>query len=324
MRRVLAMTCCGVALGLVGADTARADGGPVLPVEGGVGVGVRGSAVRYAAIGVRRTTIVARVRRGSGAIERWRAIRGLYGVAAAAYDGSNTGLSADGRTLVLAGTTRRSPLRRTRLVVLDARRLRVRARITLPGLSTVDALSPTGRWLYLIRYASARNPQRYEVRAYDLRARRLLPRPVVDPREPDEAMLGVPITRTMSPDGRWAYTLYQRPPGELFVHALDTERRTAACVDLPALRRGDPADMRLVLTGATLRVQNSAGPHALIDTRTFAVSTPPAARWHAPRWAAPDAPARDEGAGLPWGPAAIGALLLAALGAVGRRRRGVS
>ena len=35
-----------------------------------------------------------------------------------------------------------------------------------------------------------------------------LPEPIIDPPELDEAMRGMPITRAASPDGRFAYTLY--------------------------------------------------------------------------------------------------------------------
>src|SRR5262249_17816692 len=143
-----------------------------------------------------------------------------------------TGLSADGRRLVLAQVTRRYPTRRTRLLVLDAPRLRVLGELSLRGWFTVDAISPTGRWLYLLHYTPGLDLLRYEVLAYDLRARRLLRRPVIDPREPGEAMRGTAMSRVTSPDGRWAYTLYVRPSGAPFVHALDTRRRTAACVDL--------------------------------------------------------------------------------------------
>src|ERR1700694_6038189 len=77
----------------------------------------------------------------------------------------------------------------------------IRARIVLPGYSTVDAISPTGRWLYLIHYKST-NLTNYEVRAYDVLHRRLLAKPVVDPRTPGEKMQGLPVTRAMSADGR--------------------------------------------------------------------------------------------------------------------------
>ena len=176
----------------------------------------------------------------------------------------STRIRTDDRTLVLADITNVHPPRRTRLVVLDTGRLRPRARIELRGFYTVDAISPTGRWLYLIHYRSS-NTNDYEVRAYDLARRRLLARPVVDPREPDEKMQGTPLTRTMTTDGRWAYTLYVRGSGALFIHALDTATRRAFCVDVPAPSGADLSTVHLALApSATLRI-DVAGDRWLAD-----------------------------------------------------------
>jgi hypothetical protein len=157
--------------------------------------------------------------------------------------------------------------------VLDTARLAVRAALTLPGWSTVDAISPDGRWLYLIHYASL-DIRKYEVLAYDLPARRLLAAPVVDPRDRGEGMTGVPVNRVMSADGRWAYTLYRRPSGVPFVHALDTTGRRAICIDLPPLSNLDLGNghLRLSAGGATLQVDVGGVTRAVIDTDTVAVS----------------------------------------------------
>ena len=45
----------------------------------------------------------------------------------------------------------------TRLLVLEGRAMRPRAPVVLPGYFTVDAISPDGRWLYLIHYRSVSN-----------------------------------------------------------------------------------------------------------------------------------------------------------------------
>ena len=102
------------------------------------------------------------MRRNGGRIDRDLRLHGSFGVPRVAWDGSTTGLSADGGTLVLASTTPKP----TRLMVLDARRLRPIARVSLPGYYAVDAISPDGRWLYFIHYPSVRNVVDYEVRAY--------------------------------------------------------------------------------------------------------------------------------------------------------------
>jgi hypothetical protein len=307
--RPLLVSC--VLLGLV-APSALAAGGPALPVQGGAGVSAPGSDLHYVAVKARRDTVVQRVR-GDGSVERSRLIRGAYGVPGAAYDGTNTGLSFDESTLVLAPM--RPSAARTRLLVLDGRSLRPRGAVVLPGYFTVDAVSPDGRWMYLIRYRSVRDND-YEVRAYDLVRQRLLAEPVVDPREPDEKMQGLPMTRTVSPDGRWAYTLYGNPDGAPFVHALDTARRTAACIDLDDLSMEDASDAKLSLSGASLRVVGPAGPLAIVDTRTFAVRRPGAA----------PAPARrvssvDDGGGSSWPLAFLVLVPLGGLAIVARRRR---
>ena len=87
-------------------------------------------------------------------------------------------------------------------------------------------------------------------------------------------MGGEPVTRATSSDGRWAYTLYARQKREPFVHALDTVRQEAFCIDLP-LRLPQPKQMelRLKLTdrGGSLSVRQGRTSLAAIDTRSFAV-----------------------------------------------------
>jgi hypothetical protein len=149
MRRVLVFVCCGLFLAAPGVSLAS--GGPVSPIQGR-GVSAPGSTVSYVAAGAGRDTLLRRVRHGDGKLEGSIRLPGRFGVAGAANDGSMTGLSADGRTLVLAGMVSTFPQRSTTLVVLDTGRLVARARIALSGYCTVDAISPTGRWLYLIHY----------------------------------------------------------------------------------------------------------------------------------------------------------------------------
>jgi len=318
MRRLLAIGCCG--LGLAVPAAARAAGGPVSPVVGGAGVSAPGGDVGYVAVASAGGTVLERVRRADGAVRRSVFLRARLGVPGATFNGATTGLSADGRTLVLAPAWRAYPPRPTRLTVIDAARLRVRATIRLAGAFTVDAISPDGRWLYLLRYRAPDDPLHYQVRAFDLRTRTLLAKPVVDPREPDEKMLGIPIARTTGAGGRWVYTLYQRPDKPPFVHALDTSARTARCVDLPSSLSGDAASYGLRLDGPKLAVTNTPGDYVSVDTRTFAVHeervgiAPPAAT--APR------PRKRGAGGPPW---ALGLLvvpaLLAGLAALARRRR---
>jgi hypothetical protein len=318
MRRLLAATL--LTAGLAAPATALGAGGPVPPLQGGAGVTLPGAPVRFVALDVGHATVVERVSTRTGVVSGSRTVPGRFGVAAIAFDGTATGLSADGRTLVLADITTRYPPTHTRLLILDARRLATRDAITLRGYFSVDAISPSARWLYLIHYPSPNDALRYQVRALDLTSGKLLARPVVDPREPDEKMTGFALTRATSANGRWAYTLYQKPNGGSFIHALDTDGRTAHCIDLPGVA-GDLSTVRLELGngGSDLTVLTSSGPQVVLDTRTFAARAP---ALPATRPAAQPSRPREQGttADSPW---VLALLPLAALFAasIGLRRR---
>jgi hypothetical protein len=133
-------------------------------------------------------------------------------------------------------------------------------------------------------------------------------------------MQGLPITRVTSPDGRWAYTLYDGAGKHPFVHALDTAVRRAVCIDLHALGgRKDLYALRLAVGagGGTLTVRDGARPLAVVDTASFRV--------HEPGEAPAGPPNADGEAGRAWTLAAtLGAAALAATAgglAIARRRR---
>jgi hypothetical protein len=131
-------------------------------------------------------------------------------------------------------------------------------------------------------------------------------------------MGGLPVTRAMSPDGRWAYTLYSGGDHP-FIHALDTVGRSARCVDLDQLTgREDLFLMRLRLRdgGRSLDVTKDGKSVARMNTSTFAVSEPLPARV-----ARPPGPAADHSDGAPLWPwvVAAGVLLLLIAGVASRR-----
>lgn len=297
-----------VALTAAAASAAHADGLPVGNLDTTLtGISVPGSSARYFAIQSGRRTVVASVYRDGGLLQGHATLPGTFTIPAVAQDGTTTGLSADGRTLVLVRPRVSYPQRRTRLAVLDAQSLRVRSTVTLHGDFSVDAISPDGRSLYLIQYTSRRDPLAYAVRSLNLRTRRLDAGEIVDPHERDEAMHGLPMSRAMSPDGRWAYTLYDGAGKAPFVHALDTTRRTARCVDLPAIPAGaNISGLSLAVHGAQLQVRSGRGPVASIDRRSFAVSR------GAPAGAAAVAADGAQPDGFPW----VLAAAVAALGGV--------
>ncbi len=206
-------------------------------------------------------------------------IAGAFGIPAVTSAGAAGGLSPDGRLLVLVQPPRYDGLRRqSRFVVLSTVKLSRVSTVTLPGEFGFDAISPDRRILYVIQHVSSQDLVRYVVRAYDLRAKRLLPQAIVDKREPDETMRGYPVARATSPGGTWVYTLYTKQPGSslTFVHALNAAGRSAFCVDLPAWTGGEDIwNARLRLVGKKLSVVTASGKvFAGIDTRTLRVIPP--------------------------------------------------
>jgi hypothetical protein len=239
-------------------------------------------------------SVVERIDLRDSTIDRWWRLRGAYYLPAVATDGSAGGISANG-LLVLTTLPRRYPPKWTRFAILDTRLFlshphrdansprHAVTRLSLRGAYSFDAISPDGSRIYLIHNVfEGREVGRYEVRALDTASGRLLPAPIVDPEEPDERMQGAPVTRLASPDGRWAYTLYTGPK-ETFIHALDTVRGRAVCVDLPQLEHlREPFQLRLrfgdggreILVYSRDHVDAGDAPLLEIDTQSFAVRSP--------------------------------------------------
>jgi hypothetical protein len=278
MRTLVLAAAVIVALAMTAA--AAADGLPVLGIDAGPqGVTATGSPYRFVTFNNSNTTIVERVARNGGRVIGWQWVAGTFTIPAVAYDSSASGLSADGKTLVLIQPRQSFPRAQTTFAVFDTRTIRLLRTFTLRGDFSFDAISPRGRKIFLINYTAPADPTRYTVRAYDLSAGALLPKPIVDPAEPSGKMRGAPITRMLSVDGRWAYTLYDGAGSTPFVHALDTATSRAHCIDLPMLvgnqnlwglrfTRGAGGQIRIGLT--------SGSAVAVVDTTTFAASVPAA------------------------------------------------
>jgi hypothetical protein len=305
--RVLPAVAAGLVLASFAARGAAADGLPVLNVDvGASGVAAPGGSVRYVTVTVGKQTVVEATRRGGGQIVRMQTWPGTWTIPAVAYDGSASGLSADRRTLVLIEPRASFPRAETRLLVVDAHNLSSATVIVLHGDFSFDAVSPNGSRIFLIQYTSSIDPTRYEVRAYDVKTRALVAKPIVDPRDAAEKMRGNPLSRVMSPDGRIAYTLYDGG-GHPFVHALDTAASTARCVDIDGLPSKLIWSLRLHLGsgGKVLTVDRGTTTYASLDTRT----------WQPPATAS----------GFRWWWVALALAVLSALAAAlaGARRAGV-
>jgi hypothetical protein len=278
---------------------AGADGLPVLGIDvGASGVAAPTGSVRYVTIAAPGGTMVERIRRSGGQVLTAVLAHGTYTIPAVAYDGSASGLSGDRQTLVLIEPRRSFPRATTSLLVLNAPNLAQLAIVRLRGDFSFDAVSTDGSRLYLIQYLSPADPTRYAVRAFDVPALRLVPKPIIDPREPGDKMRGNPISRAMSSDGRFAYTLYDGGDSRPFVHALDTARSTARCIDVTGLDRSILSRLRLRMSdgGRSVRIADGVQTLAVVDTRTLAVKAPSGRSWR-----------------LPVALAAAGALALAAL-----------
>ena len=272
--RIASALVAAVALTLVSGAGAV---GPALPDISGA---VTGAEVSYVtALKGTTTTLTRRVEGGAVA---QAVLPGRWGIPLVTLTyGTRGGLSPDGRTLVLGDDVSPGGTLRglSRFAVVDTSKLALVRTVSLRGDYSFDALSPHGRWLYLIHHLSARNGTRYQVRAYDLRAGALVPGVIADKTQASWLMAGYPVSRATSAGGRWVYTLYDQPDNYPFVHALDTVNRTAVCIGLPwawasPYQSNVIGEAKLTLAGRTLRIAGGNGSHQgfTLDTRTFRVT----------------------------------------------------
>jgi len=272
MRHRLVPTLALAAAAAVLASTALA-AGPSL----GTATFLNGARLTYTATTSGNTTMVAVRPSASVDALHQTSIPGKWGIPRVTFNGDVGGLSYDGRLLVLQTTGFGRPLRATSgFVTVDARDLDVKRTINLKGDFAYDALSPNGRTLYLIEHFSTADITRYRVRAFDLKTGRLLPQIIVDKREPNEPMSGMPSARIASADGRRVFTLYVGDEHS-FVHLLDTVARTAFCIDLPETtdpRAIESATLSLSNGGTKLTIVGmaGAGAHHVIDVKTLKVT----------------------------------------------------
>jgi hypothetical protein len=306
MRRLLLCLVASAIAALVFVAAAAADGGPLSVSAGGDGI-VHGTA-RYIPVvdSTSGDTELLATSTKDGRELNQLSLVGPWGLPWLASGAE--GLSHDGRILVLAETSGlgTSP---SLFELVDAKRMRILRTISLRGYFSFDALSPDGSRLYLIQYVAGNGGdfQDYVVRAYDVRRQRLLPGKIVDRKEKEESMAGSPVTRVTSADGRWVYTLYAKPSGGMFVHALDTVRATAHCIDLPS------APNHAALQGPTLSLRDHTLAVNLRDGRPWLDIS--LATWRVSHARAARFPWAWVGAGIG------GGLALLAAGALRVRRR---
>jgi hypothetical protein len=278
MRRFACLAAAALTLVLASAAGAA---GPWLGVlDGGAGIADPAANVSYVTKTHGATTTVTALRTGSDRVLATASIAGRWGIPRVTLNGGVGGLSANGRVLVLAQPYRGNGGQlqpRTAFTVLRTDPLAVRKSLSLRGDFGFDTLSPDGRTLYLIEHASALELLRYRVRAYDLRAGKLLGGVIADKRQQDWLMNGLPVARAVGDGGRWVYTLYSSGDNYPFVHALDTQARTAVCVGLPwswATEGPQIDNAALSVEGGKLVIAGNRGKGArfALDTHTFEVT----------------------------------------------------
>jgi hypothetical protein len=207
---------------LLPAAAAHAGGLPATALDAGQeGVRDRDGDHRFTAVPLATRTVVTKSQTQGGRVLRASILDGRWGVPVVADDGTSGGLSADGRTLVLTRVADAFPRRHTGFAVIGTASMAVQDTVELDGDWRFDALSPHGRWLYLVQHPESAGGA---LRTYDLAKRRLL--------APAEPIRGRPVARATAPAGRWEYTLYDGPE-RVFVHARDTARRTSLALELP-------------------------------------------------------------------------------------------
>ena len=267
------------------APAARADGPQGAALQSGTGVVSAGGDLRYLAVGVGDFTVVQVLQTKGARLQRWTAYPGSWGIPSVTANGTGGGLSPDGKTLVLGNTSGGSP---SSFLVLDTRTLRQRNHVRLNGSFAFDALSPDGSRLYLIQHTSLDDLSHYIVRSYDLRNNSLQPGRIADRTQQSWVMSGYPVTRTASADGGWLYTLYQKPGGYPFIHALDTVRGVAHCIGLPWTGDQRPLwNIRLALAanGETLAVRWKSGkPWLTVNTSDWRIAHAAAPAGFPLRW----------------------------------------
>jgi hypothetical protein len=318
MRATTAVVAAMAAV-LAWGGTAYGDGSPVGGLAVG-GPGVTWGSLRYVALPTSGGTAVAQIDRATGEVNGYASLRGGWGIPQVTLSGTTAGISAGGRTLVLGELGQPYSQARTRFALVNPIKMRLRRIVTLRGAFFFDAISPDGGSMYLIQLSSPQNGLRYSVRAYDLRHDRLVPGAVVDKTEPDERMAGFPVSRAASSDGVWAYTLYEKPTGRYFVHALDTSVGTARCIDLPKL--ASPDSLRLAIDGGRLDVVAGGQVLAAVSRASYDVTVSPAPVAHGSTTSATtQAPTRHSSGGSPVWVAVPAVLLLAGLALFAVRRR---
>lgn len=328
--RFTSQLAVAIGLLLLTAPAAEAGGLPVTNLDRQTarsGIAAPDGSAHYYAVPLEgRTRVVKAKPTPDGRSRRLDAttLEGTLAVPGVVHD-TTTGISADGSTLVLIRPRRGAVEPTTSLALLDTKRMRQIETAELDGYFGVYAVSPDGGTAYLIHYLDPDwDARKNAVRAYDVAKGRLRPDAIVDrPAATEPKLRGELIARAISPDGVWAYTLYDGGDvysnEDQFISALDTASGASTRIDIET----DKRKHGLVVSpdGGTISVLG--GQHGR-TAATVEVGT-----WRVTEWAAGSPvgsaqPARSpDDPTLPawWVAAATGIGLMLAIAGYGRRRR---
>jgi DNA-binding beta-propeller fold protein YncE len=194
-----------------------------------------------------------------------------YAIAGQSF--TNSVMSPDGRWLALRQMGQTA--NQTTIALVDTQAEKLVKTIQLNGNFALDAISPHGGMLYLLQYLND-GSSHYYVKAYNTRANQLLPTIIADKGELNNPkMVGAALTRQVSANGEFAYTLYINTMSNIaFVHILPLSDKPepgginqlpvpqfARCIDLPV---GKSANLLRYYTlalspdGTTLYAANGA------------------------------------------------------------------
>ncbi len=159
------------------------------------------------------------------------------------------GLSYDGKTLVLVEGTGDIPAQKSkderkvsRFAVLDTSLQTPPRILELPGNFSYDTISAEGKGIFLIEALTPYEAGKYRVRVYDTYLNTLQKEAVVEKGDPPDAVMqGYGGAQVTGNGGEWVFTLYRDSDHGPFVHALNTNLRTAACLDLPTTGKENEA-----------------------------------------------------------------------------------
>ena len=212
----------------------------------------------YTAIPRGKQTVITVTNMLTGATIRSMTVDGAYSTAGQNY--ANAVLSADGHWLALRQLQQTGEI--STIVLVDTQAGKVTKTIVLNGTFDLDAVSPDGSRIYLLERQNDAAGH-YTVRLYQVDRGQLAPYPIIDKRDLDPNMVGNPLTRQISPDGKIAYTLYTNTASNrAFIHILPlaSDYQGARCIDLPVGKLTDLRYYTLALSsdGLTLYAANGA------------------------------------------------------------------